>query len=208
MSDVIVQPRVSFRRMLPGETTHAFSAFCYYRDLGPERTNVAVAEKLGCGPGNVSTWSTRFQWAARVRWYDEVMSHVAIEQQKETMLAHMREEYEKRKELKDAIVLNIRNKIGMALEEVDASFFLRYPRLIVPFLSYADKAENELFAAVRTAEERGQSAPSLNLENLSDEQLEQLSRLADSIGGGQGASERGISETQAAKLLERGVAVL
>ena len=49
------------------ESDKAFSAFRTYLDLGPERSLVAVGQKLGKGVTVIERWSRKFDWPARVQ---------------------------------------------------------------------------------------------------------------------------------------------
>jgi len=50
----------------PRESAKAFAAFSVYRDMGPERSLAAVAEKLGKSKVMMEKWSRKFHWPARV----------------------------------------------------------------------------------------------------------------------------------------------
>ena len=50
----------------PRESAKAFAAFCLYLSLGPERSLVAVADKLGKNTSLMERWSKKFDWPARV----------------------------------------------------------------------------------------------------------------------------------------------
>jgi hypothetical protein len=49
------------------ESDKAFSAFRTYLDLGPERSLVAVANKVGKSKTMIERWSRKFDWPARVQ---------------------------------------------------------------------------------------------------------------------------------------------
>jgi hypothetical protein len=184
---LITQSRPSFRKMVAGETPHAFHAFEIYRDLGPSRNLAAVAEEMGLTVGSVSTWSGKHQWAARVRFHDEVMSHVTMEAKKDQARAAMAEKYEERKAARDKLVTDIRTKVDRAIQMVSPEQIARNPRLIPLLLGYADRTENDLFSEVRGGEVPDTSSHNLlSLGDMSDDQLEELARIADSLGVGQG----------------------
>jgi hypothetical protein len=50
----------------PRESNKAFAAFSLYLSLGPERTLVAVAQKLQKSGGLIARWSRKFDWGERV----------------------------------------------------------------------------------------------------------------------------------------------
>ena len=51
----------------PRETNKAFAAFKIYLELGPERSLVAVAGKVGKHRTQLERWSKKFDWPARVQ---------------------------------------------------------------------------------------------------------------------------------------------
>jgi len=51
----------------PKESSKAFAAFKVYLELGPERSLVAVGNKLGKGVTVIERWSRKFDWLARVQ---------------------------------------------------------------------------------------------------------------------------------------------
>ena len=51
---------------LPRESNKAFAAFKTYLELGPQRSLVLVAGKVGKSKTMVEKWSRRFDWPARV----------------------------------------------------------------------------------------------------------------------------------------------
>jgi len=54
----------------PDETAKAFQAFQVYRDMGPHRSIVKVADEMGYkSPRHVKRWSSENDWVARVDKY-------------------------------------------------------------------------------------------------------------------------------------------
>ncbi len=51
----------------PRESNKAFAAFRAYLELGPERSLVAAAEKVGKSKTLMEKWSRKFDWLARVQ---------------------------------------------------------------------------------------------------------------------------------------------
>ena len=77
-----VLPFESWER-LPGESGAAYSAFCAYRDYGPERNIRKAVEnaekdegKRGKRYGVWRNWSTQFRWRERTTAYDRYMEHL------------------------------------------------------------------------------------------------------------------------------------
>lgn len=74
----------------PGESSKAYSAFCTYRDLGPERSLVKASESYYGSTANlaqVKVWSSRFDWVDRARTYDdwqELIGRQAIQEHLES----------------------------------------------------------------------------------------------------------------------------
>ena len=55
------------------ETTKAYKWFCSYRDLGPERSLVKVAQNAGKGKNykvQLERWSLKYDWVSRCEAYD------------------------------------------------------------------------------------------------------------------------------------------
>lgn len=55
----------------PDETARQYDAFVHYRDQGVERTYTATMQELRIGSSSVALWKRVYQWASRVRSYDE-----------------------------------------------------------------------------------------------------------------------------------------
>ena len=51
----------------PKESSKAFAAFSLYLSLGPQRSLVAVRQKLGKSGTVIERWSSKFDWVARVQ---------------------------------------------------------------------------------------------------------------------------------------------
>jgi hypothetical protein len=63
------------------ESDKAFAAFSLYLSLGPQRSLVAVAQKLSKSPPLLKRWSARFDWPARVAAHS---SHLATVEREAT----------------------------------------------------------------------------------------------------------------------------
>lgn len=74
------------------ESAQAFQAFTVYAELGPDRSNVKVAERLGKSQTLMNRWSSWWWWVARATAYD---SDLAIRAQKAAgdAVASMRERH-------------------------------------------------------------------------------------------------------------------
>jgi len=68
----------------PGESAKAFQAVRLYLEMGPGRSQSAVATRLGKQLSQIQRWATRWGWLARAFTYDE---HLASEAQLLTMNA-------------------------------------------------------------------------------------------------------------------------
>lgn len=53
-----------------GESEKAYEAFSVYRDMGAERTIVAVVKQLEKSRALLDRWKDRWEWKERVRLYD------------------------------------------------------------------------------------------------------------------------------------------
>jgi hypothetical protein len=71
--------KATWATMLPGESAKAFQAFATYRDLGAERSLERVGKELGKTRQALDGWSTRFDWQARVRAFDEYVASRAAD---------------------------------------------------------------------------------------------------------------------------------
>ncbi len=58
---------------MPGESTKAYSVFCQYRDLGPERSLEKLRQKLAKSRSRatLTRWSSKYNWVERARAYDD-----------------------------------------------------------------------------------------------------------------------------------------
>ncbi|HLP78981.1 MAG TPA: hypothetical protein VK327_18935 [Candidatus Paceibacterota bacterium] len=61
---------------LPRESNKAFAAFKTYLDLGPDRSHVLVAEKIGVSKRMVHKWSAKYGWVERVAARDAYIAEV------------------------------------------------------------------------------------------------------------------------------------
>lgn len=58
----------------PGETVKSYAGFSAYRDMGPGRSLLKLAQALKRPPsyvGQLEIWSSQFQWVARAAAFDE-----------------------------------------------------------------------------------------------------------------------------------------
>ena len=62
---------------MEGEGPKAFEAFRVYRDMGPERTITAVGKQLSKSRNLIDRWKDRWNWAERVRAYDNGLERTA-----------------------------------------------------------------------------------------------------------------------------------
>lgn len=53
-----------------GESAKAYEAFCIYMEMGAERSQRAVGQKLGKSSTLISRWSSTHRWVERVAAYD------------------------------------------------------------------------------------------------------------------------------------------
>ena len=84
-----------------GETEKAFEAFLIYKNLGPGRTQIEVAQKLRKSISLIRRWASDWEWKNRVIAWDSDVEQKAKEAAQ--------------KELKAMILRHI--KIGMAIQE-------------------------------------------------------------------------------------------
>jgi len=65
----------------PRESSRAFAAFSLYLSLGPQRSLVAVGQKLGKSRVVIERWSTKFEWTSRVQAH---AAHMALVEREAT----------------------------------------------------------------------------------------------------------------------------
>lgn len=114
-----------------GESEKAYEAFSIYRDMGSERTLIAVAQRLKKSRTLIDRWSARWNWQERVLAYDN-------ELQKEAKA-------EAAKELKEmtkrhiGIAVTLQKKALDALKELDTKEMS--PRDIREYIKMATELE-------------------------------------------------------------------
>lgn len=65
--------------MRPDESAKAYQAFEVYRDYGPDRSLTRLSRDHGKSIATVTEWSTRHDWQARVRAFDEYVASRAAD---------------------------------------------------------------------------------------------------------------------------------
>ena len=60
-----------------GESEQAYEAFSIYRDLGLQRSNAKVCERLSKSRQLISRWKSRYNWDERAREYDNDLARKA-----------------------------------------------------------------------------------------------------------------------------------
>jgi hypothetical protein len=60
----------------PRESSRAFAAFKVYLDQGPQRSLVAVGQKLGKSRVTIERWSTKYDWVSRVQAHGAHLAEV------------------------------------------------------------------------------------------------------------------------------------
>lgn len=82
MSELTVRYLPGDRRS--GEPDKAFQAARLYLEIGPDRSQKAVATRLGKQPSQIQKWATKWAWMERARDHD---NHLASEAQRIEMNA-------------------------------------------------------------------------------------------------------------------------
>jgi hypothetical protein len=65
---------------IPGESTQAYAAFAFYRDLGSERSLAKVGQEVGKNLTLIERWSASWNWVGRVYEFDCVEDERSREQ--------------------------------------------------------------------------------------------------------------------------------
>lgn len=70
------------------ESSKAYSVFCVYRDLGPERSQEKTIEKLPKKRviKTVANWASKFNWVARCQAYDDYLERKKREEREKAIL--------------------------------------------------------------------------------------------------------------------------
>ena len=160
-----------------GESEKAFEAFCVYRDLGPERTFVAVAERLRKSDSLIRRWKEKYNWSERVRLYDNELEKQAmakaVKERKAMTERHIKIAMQMQKKALEAL---------QALNKKDMS-----PRDIKEYIKLATELEriNRIDCTLKNeGEVRTESeikTNTIDLSMLSNNELEVLNELADKI---------------------------
>ena len=61
----------------PRESTQAYEAFCYYRDMGSSRSTAKVQQEFGKSKRLIDRWSSRWDWVWRAQQYDDELERRA-----------------------------------------------------------------------------------------------------------------------------------
>jgi len=63
---------------LPNESAKAYSAFCAYRDYGPNRSLENIRQIMDKPPSRnwLGKWSSKYNWVERVKAYDDYMERL------------------------------------------------------------------------------------------------------------------------------------
>jgi hypothetical protein len=72
----------------PGESSRAYAAFCIYRDMGPKRGLREAAKryyesKTRTNVAQIGKWSSKWNWVARCRAWDD--HHDALARERQTV---------------------------------------------------------------------------------------------------------------------------
>ncbi|MCM1295982.1 MAG: hypothetical protein NC311_10610 [Muribaculaceae bacterium] len=65
-----------------GESAKAFTAFCVYRNMGPERSVKGVQSEYKASTSLLYRWSSQWNWAERVRLYENHLDRISVEKRK------------------------------------------------------------------------------------------------------------------------------
>ncbi len=119
------------------ESSQALAAFALYRDLGPDRSLVAVAQKCGKHVSLLRRWSVAHRWVERVRAHDQAIAAADAERNRAARLAEM----ELRRAARLRIAAEIRKKIEEAVGKFTAEYLAAKPEAIARLAEYVDKTE-------------------------------------------------------------------
>ena len=174
---------------MEGEGSKAFEAFRVYRDMGPERTITAVGRQLSKSRNLIDRWKDRWNWAERVRAYDNDLERAA-HQEAVKSVREMRKRH-------IGMAAQIQHKGMLALQSLNPNSMK--PNELIAFIREATKLEREARNDIVDGYEKthgggtskpqrsgtpvsqGDAAPSgggeIDLSSLSDEELVNLEQL-------------------------------
>jgi hypothetical protein len=164
------------------ESSQAFSAFCYYRDLHPiERSYRRVAVDLGAPESSVATWARSTDWVARTDAWDDYRDTV-VRGAELRALADMREQQLEVLEIGHSLVTDqITLLAQQALDAVDNKTGERCgiigPQELRQWIDAMIKLK-ALFAGEPTEIQKvNQKIENMDLSKLTVEELQQLKNI-------------------------------
>lgn len=79
----------SYPAILPAESAQAYQAAVAYFEMGADRSQEAVSQKLGKSRQLMSRWSAQHDWPERARAYDAQLAELAAEAHQTRYLADL-----------------------------------------------------------------------------------------------------------------------
>lgn len=64
---------------LPNETSRPYDAFLTYLEMGPQRSQRKVAERLDKSTTIICRWATKYNWRIRAAAYDDDRAKIRLE---------------------------------------------------------------------------------------------------------------------------------
>ena len=144
-----------------GESEKAYEAFSVYRDMGAERTIVAVVKQLEKSRALLDRWKDRWEWKERVRLYDNYLEKQAREKAVKDRKAMVDRQVK--------IAMQVQKKALEALEQLSVEAMT--PKDIKEYIKMATDLER-LNRSLEAAEKEKDEAPS----SLADEIIEAYRR--------------------------------
>ena len=154
---------------LEDETSKAYQWFCNYRDLGPERSLVKVAQNAGKGKNykvQLERWSLKYDWVCRCEAYDTYLEGERRSAQENEILKTAREHIR----LSDAIMKKVKIRLT-ALDPNELS-----PRELALFIELAVRMKREALGIANTIEVKSE----VTVENkLAEEMIQRTQMLLE-----------------------------
>lgn len=118
---------------LPGESSRAYSVFCEYRDLGPERSLDKLKQKLNKSrtKSTLARWSGKYKWVERAKAYDDYIEKKKRREHEKAIL-EMAERHAK-------LAVAFQQRIAQRLQEINPEEL--GPADLVRWLDVATKLE-------------------------------------------------------------------
>lgn len=148
------------------ENFKRFEAFKEYRDMGPDRSYTAVAEKLQKSLTLMRRWAKEDNWKDRVAAYDDYLDKLELKKQEEERKKMTKRHINLALSVQNKLVDKLNNLKGSEIKVQDIPKFLE-TAVKIERLSRGESTENHAV----TGKDGKDLVPSNQYEHMSDEEL-------------------------------------